>query len=126
MSLRYFVYSLLLSALSTSVSWAEEREELLKAFNELKQNSVKRLRNAAQYQLLGPDGALVSQPLLAETFHKEIDPVKTPFGESRNIVKVWAKLTKNKENVSLEDWIKSANDALRTAKEYGTGSIGID
>lgn len=35
-------------------------------------------------------------------------------------------ISRNKENVSLEDWIKSANDALRTAKEYGTGSIGID
>lgn len=35
-------------------------------------------------------------------------------------------ISRNKEKVSLEEWIKSANDALRTAKEYGTGSIGID
>ncbi len=35
-------------------------------------------------------------------------------------------ISRNKDNISLEEWIKSANDALRTAKEYGTGSIGMD
>lgn len=80
---------------------ADNRRALLKAFDDLKKANMARLEKLSLDHLAPGDN---EPPPLPRDFHAGIKPVSTPLGDSRFIVKVWARRDSDKKSVSLTQY----------------------